>query len=387
MSRWALEGIVRRREMLKLAGSAALGAAAYVGGEKLYDSITAGENQLRPRVNASPGKHRTTPAHGGSAITSRPNDGTGYWPDASNTGYINAPEYTGSLTEGPKAITTGSTYSNMSFNGCYVGLPDASVDNVTFVGCLFWGVKPGLPLVQCSGNNIIFEHCSFMPTMGGPSSYVTYDQSYQYAVLYDGGEPGTKPGRLKMNWCDVWGYGNGLQIDGSTRAAPHSVTNCWFHHAADTAAAPGGGTGIYHEDAILCTVGGANETYLLISSNSLASVGSTNAIALQRDGGNYYNHITATNNYLSGFGYTVQIGGNGSGNSHITFTGNVWSTEIAAQFGPLYGWGETDNIWRENKWQVFPGDPANPVNLTTAASGEYWWPTDNDTHSTDYSGD
>jgi hypothetical protein len=381
---------VRRREMLRLAGalagSAALGTAAYVAWKNLDRSIAAGDQQSHPRVQTSPEKSRASRT-GDSAIKSRPNDGTGYWSDSSNTGYKHAPGYSGSLTVGPTTITTGSTYSHMSFHGCDVGLPGAKADNVTFIGCLFWGISPDLPLVKCSGNNITFRYCSFMPIEGGTPFYATYDESYQYAVLYDGAEPGTTTGQLTMAWCDVWGFGNGLQLNGSEQTAPHSITNCWFHHAADTDAARGGSSGTYHTDAILCTTGGANETYMVITDNSLASLGNTNAIALQRDGGSYYNHITVTNNYLSGFGVTVQIGADGNGNSDIIFTGNIWSTEIKAVYGPLYGWGGTDNTWRENRWQVFSGDPVNPVRLTTAANGKYWWPTDNDAHRTDYISD
>ncbi len=386
---------MRRREMLKMmgaaAGGAALGIGAYAGGEELYRSATKGGEpatkggeQPQAPVRTSPEISNSPSAPGGSAITSRPNDGTGYWPDSSNTGYEHAPGYTGSLTPGPSTITAGSTYSHMSFHGCDVGLPGARVDNVTFIGCLFWGVDPGVALVKCNGNNITFRYCSFMPTNGGDPFYPSYAESYQYAVLYDGDEGGMTAGQLTMAWCDVWGFGNGLQLNGSTQAAPHSITNCWFHHGADTDAARGGSTGLYHVDAILCTVGGARETYLVISGNSLASLGSTNAVALQRDGGDYYHHITIIDNYLAGFGYTVQIGGDGNGNSHITFTGNIWSTEIEAKFGPLYSWGGTSNVWRHNRWQVFSGDPANPVQLTTAATGQYWWPTDTDAHSTDY---
>ena len=380
---------MRRREMLKMtgvvAGGAALGIGAYAGGEKLYRSAAAGGEQPQTRVRTSPATSNATRTDG-SAITSRPNDGTGYWPDSSNTGYKHAPGYTGSLTAGPSTITAGSTYSHMSFRGCDVGRPDARVDNVTFIGCLFWGVNPGVALVKCNGNNIAFRYCSFMPTNEGDPFYASYNESYQYAVLYDGDEGGMTAGQLTMAWCDVWGFGNGLQLNGSTQAAPHSITNCWFHHGADTDAARGGSTGLYHVDAILCTVGGAHETYLVISGNSLASLGSTNAVALQRDGGDYYHHITITDNYLSGFGYTVQIGGDGRGNRHITFTGNIWSTEIEAKFGPLYSWGGTGNVWRHNRWQVFSGDPANPVKVTTAATGEYWWPADNDAHSEEYTG-
>jgi hypothetical protein len=387
----SLEGTVRRREMLKMtgavAGGAVLGIGGYAGGERLYRSAEKGGGPPpeQAQVPSSPETRNATRTDG-SALTSRPNDGTGYWPDSSNTGYKHAPGYTGSLAAGPSTITSGSTYSHMSFHGCDVGRPFAHVDNVTFIGCLFWGINPGVALVKCNGNNITFRYCSFMPVNEGDPFYASYNESYQYAVLYDGDEGGMAAGQLTMDWCDVWGFGNGLQLNGSTRQAPHSITNCWFHHGADTDAAPGGSTGLYHVDAILCTVGGARETYLAISGNSLASLGSTNAIALQRDSGDYYHYITITNNYLSGFGYTVQIGGDGRGNSHITFTDNIWSTGIEAKFGPLYSWGGSSNVWRHNRWQVFSGDPANPVKLTADATGKYWWPTDTNAHSEDYTG-
>ena len=332
---------MRRREMLRLAGTvagtAALGMAAYVAEEKLYRSTTTGNGRPHEQIQTSPGTSKAIHT-GGSAINSRPNDGTGYWPDSSNTGYIHAPGYTGSLTVGPTTITTGSTYSHMSFHGCDVGLPDARVDNIQHSSAACSGESvpavPGQVQRQQHHLPVLLIHADG----GWCPFHATYDESYQYAVLFDGGAHGTAVGMLTMTWCDVWGYGNGLQLDGSSHAAPHSIINCWFHHAADTDAARGGSTGTYHVDAILCTVGGANETYLLIRGNSLASLGNTNAIALQRDGRSYYNHVTVTNNYLAGFGHTVQIGGDGNGNSHITFTGNTWSTEIGATFGPLYGW-------------------------------------------------
>ena len=336
---------------------------------------------------------------GGSAITSRPNDGSGYWPDSSNTGYLHAPGYTGSLATGnPYGITSSTTYSQMSFNGCNPGFLSAGgaspVSNVTFDGCLFWGVFPNSWLVRCAGSNFTFNYCSFMPTQGGAPRWVNNANSYQYSVLYDGSlTSGADVGKLTVANCDFWGFGDAFQIDGSTQAAPHSITGSWFHHAADTVLSPGGGDSLYHTEAILCTVGGANETYVVISGNTIDSLGITNGIALQLDGGAYYSNITAENNYISGWGYSVQIGGNGSGNSNITFTGNIWSTASEAYWGPLYGWGGTGNTWRRNLYQCFSGDPVtssggdtNPIGLTTAGNGQYWWPTDTSPHAADYTG-
>ena len=192
---------MRRREMLKMmgaaAGGAALGIGAYAGGEKLYRSApkSGAQPQAPAPGPAAPAQTSPEPSHGtrsskGSAITSRPNDGTGYWPDSTNTGYKYAPGYTGALTPGPSTITANSTYSHMSFHGCDVGLPGVRVENVTFIGCLFWGVVPGVALVKCNGNNITFRYCSFMPTNGGEPFYASYAESYQYAVLYDGDEAG-----------------------------------------------------------------------------------------------------------------------------------------------------------------------------------------------------
>ena len=41
------------------------------------------------RIGRAPGPVFQPPHISGSALTSRPNDGSGYWPDFSNTGYQN----------------------------------------------------------------------------------------------------------------------------------------------------------------------------------------------------------------------------------------------------------------------------------------------------------
>ena len=82
-----------------VAGGAVLGIGAYAGGERLFRSTPTGGGQPQAPVPTSPETSNATRTSG-SAIASRPNDGTGYWPDSSNTGYKHAPGYAGSLIRG-----------------------------------------------------------------------------------------------------------------------------------------------------------------------------------------------------------------------------------------------------------------------------------------------
>lgn len=299
---------------------------------------------------------------------------SGGFPDATNTGYTNAPGYPGSLTSGSGVtIQSNQTYSFIDFSGGKdIGLPSNQVSNVTFIGCRFWGYAPNEALVLVFGDNISFDYCTFAPDTGAPT-YKAFSQTYQYAIIYDGGTYNTTIGRLTVDHCDFWGFGNALQVNGSTLAKPHVIQNSWFHHAGDWS------NGVYHHDGILNTVGGANYRHVVINHNTFVSLGNTNAIALQRDGGSYYDNITVTNNYLSGFGYTIQIGGDASGNANITFTDNVFGTDVAPIFGPLYAWSDgSGSLWRRNTWRHVPGGVTSgngsPNSANPAWDGTYWWP-------------
>jgi len=161
-----------------------------------------------------------------------------------------------------------------------------------------------------------------------------------------------------------------------------TITDSWFHDAS----APGdsgGGVPIYHVDAILDSDGGPEESYIVINHNTIVSVGNTNGVALQYSTAGY-NNITVTNNYVSGFGYTLNIGGAGN-LTNSAVTGNVFGTDIQPVFGPLYGWNLTGtgdgNVWRKNTWLVAPGTTWSPA----SNNGLYWWP-DGTLSSADYSG-
>lgn len=299
------------------------------------------------------------------------------WPDATNTGYRNAPGYPGSLQNGNSlTIQSGQTYNFYSFNGCDVGSPSTTVSNVTFNGCRFYGTAVGEGLVLLWGDNVTFNYCSFEPNLAAPP--VAYNQSYQYG-LTGNGSYNTHIAQLTVRHCDFWGFGNAIDCKGSTQAKPHVYEHNWIHDAA----ADGGG--IYHTDGIGDQSGAGVGSYVVIHHNTIESVGNTNGIAYQQG---TYHHFTVTDNWLGGFGYTVAIWANTS----TVFTGNVFSTRLPCTWGPLYGqtfWTGGSSLWRNNKWHV----PAGAAWGNPAHDGWYWLPNamasqndSNFTSQTDYTG-
>ncbi|MBN6057404.1 hypothetical protein JYK22_36100, partial [Nonomuraea sp. RK-328] len=116
-----------------------------------------------------------------SAIDARPNDGSGYWPDFSNTGYANTPANAGGLGLGAYPGKLTDYAAGMSADKpLRLEFPDNSVisyqrflglkvliygDNLTFVGCLFEGTNPNDNLVQIySDNDIEFLYSTFKPS-------------------------------------------------------------------------------------------------------------------------------------------------------------------------------------------------------------------------------
>lgn len=288
--------------------------------------------------------------------------GSSSWPDATNTGYRNAPGYPGTLQNGNGiTIQSNQTYNFYQFNGCDVGNSSASVQNVTFNGCRFYGPSVGNALVLLYGDNITFNYCSFEPGVAAPP--VPYNQSYQYGIAGNGGY-NTHIQQLTVSHCDFWGFGNAIDTKGSTQAKPHLFEHNWIHDASDD------NNGTYHTDGIGDESGSGLGSYVTISHNTIMSVGNTNGIAYQQG---TYDHFTVTNNLLGGFGYTVAIWANTS----TVFTGNVFdASTIPANFGPLYPqtfWTGGTSLWRNNTWQS-----------TDSNNGKYWTPSGPST--TDYTG-
>ncbi|MFD1933120.1 MULTISPECIES: hypothetical protein [Nonomuraea] len=340
------------------------------------------------------------PAKPVPGIDARPNDGSGTWPDFSNTGYANTPanagglglgKYPGKLTDhAPKMSDTkpltlrfpdNSVISFKRFRALKVYIYG---DNLTFVGCLFEGTNPDDNLIQIySDTSIKFLYSTFKPSSysrppgnnGTVSSAhskpgTPFKKSWQYATTM-------KEAVAVMDHNDIWGNA-GMQMVTGFPGRPSTWTNNYIHDMADTA------RDVYHHDGIGPQSEGDGGP-MTVHHNTLASVGNTNALALQGNG--MYQNIKFTNNYVSGWGYAVSIGVTNNARN-ITVTDNVFSAELEQLYGFLYGnfWSGSSrgSTWRRNLIQARPGDGNS--NYSAADHGKYLWPTGSETHTTDYKG-
>lgn len=293
------------------------------------------------------------------------------WPNATNTGYRNAPEFNtasnpngaGKLATFSGTIQSNTTYRFVDFtDSTYIGSASNHPVNVTFYGCRFQSNSTVDANVAVYGDNVTFIYSSFEPKTGNystPNTTVAFNKGYQYGidVRYES--------KVTIDHSDFWGYGNGIEFGYSSQAKPFTVKNSWFHHARDDG-------GIDHTDAILENYGG--QSYMVFDHNTIVSDGNTNGLALQDGNRIGYSNVKVTNNYFSGFGYTVNAGGYGDHNKNFEFTGNTFGTDIKPVWGPLYGWADGNgNLWRNNKWRVTPGGYSS----NTADDGKYWLPNGN----------
>lgn len=286
---------------------------------------------------------------------------TSTFPDATNTGHTAWPGWTGSFTtySGPdpiRAAGSNQVFEGVAFDGITVGVTGDAPSSVTFRGCRFrssW--NEGWNCQVRDGVNILFEYCTIEPA-NDQSPPIAYADAFSYAIDIRG------ESSVTARYCNMYGSGNTIQIEQSSAAFPVVVEHCWVHDQADQA----GST--YHHDAFLSNNGGP--THITLHHNTFASGGNTNAIALQSTG-TPYSDITITNNLLSGYGYTVNIGDDeGPDCTNITFEDNVFSTEFLPIYGPLKTtWPglASGSSWRRNRWRY--GGNGDPT-----ANGKFWLP-------------
>jgi hypothetical protein len=319
-------------------------------------------------------------------LPSAPSSPSGF-PDATNTGYENAPGYPGHLTECANiVIRSNSTYKYCDFpDGLYIGAAGTHPTNIQFIGCRFASNAVDDANVADYGSGIVFSYDTFEPSTVSPDAEPTSPyaipiangQGYQYGIDQ------RYSGALTVDHSDIWGFAEAIQFDYSSQAQPVIVSNTWIHNARSDA-------GVDHTDGILENYGGLS--YMVFSHNSIVGDGNTNALALQ--GGPGYSHVTITSNYFSGYGYMVNSGAN-SKSTYMVFTGNVWGTDFEPYWGPLYGDAMyttpgLGGVWRDNTIYVQPGT----IWMSKLNSGLYWWPTDGNPsnpeqivgHKTDYPG-
>jgi hypothetical protein len=296
------------------------------------------------------------------------------YPNQSNTGYQHAPGYPGSLTDCSKvAIQSNMTYKFCNFpNGLRVGNSSTVLTNVTFIGCRFAANAVSDADVAVYSDNVTFQYDTFEPNtvpMGSePISPYSAPTGYTKGNAY--GIDQRHTGKLTVDHSDFWGFADAIQFSYSTKAKPVIISHSWFHNPKD----PGGTnpTTDDHTDGILNPWGGIS--YITIDNNSIIGDGNTQALALQGPG--TYDHLWITNNYFSGYGYMICLGGH-TKDTNVTFTGNVWSSEFEPAWGPLYddvnfvtpGLG---NTWSGNTYHVATGTTW----LAKGNNGLYWWPDD-----------
>lgn len=325
-------------------------------------------------------------------LACRPNDGTGCWPDASNTGHFGSvTDYVGGMTASgwvPVQVADRTIITGKRFLGkAGIGY-DGVGDDLVFRNCLFEATQPNDNLVQIyCPTKVTFENCTFKPaglsappgndgTVSSASSSpgTTYAQSWQYIARM-------VPGQSTFTRCNIWG-GAGIQatggpdVDGVT-----TFHRCYIHDCADNDGS--GGSGYHHDGPGPNTEGGGHDT--VIDECTITSLGNTQGIAFQ--GTADYNRVTVQGCYLSGWGYALSLGNIGTWvGSNIRVLRNVWSAELATLFGPYYGGWRTGhgNLWVGNRFQVRGGDAAS--GWTTSSHGAYWWPSDNVAHPVDYPG-
>lgn len=305
------------------------------------------------------------------------------WPDATTTGYLNAPGYPGSLQDG-SAVTfqSNTTYSFYRFTGgVLIGSNAAPLVNVTFHGCLF-ETNGGIPAMNVGiyGDNFTFSYCTLAPTgvaPYGPPGGVSMAQSYQYGITFSGAGPGTIGTfceQLLVDHCDIWGFGNyAIGGGGGTQAKPHVFQHNFIHDLCQDMT--------YHSDGIGLPAGGAS-AYDVLYNNTINALANTQAIAYQNSPGPAsWDHFTITDNLLGGFGLTVCVvngtPSNTTGPTNTMFTDNTFTTEFLPIYGPLYDAGISSsalgNLWRRNKWLVPPGAQWGHAQY----SGYFWMPVVN----------
>jgi hypothetical protein len=329
-------------------------------------AVVAGSYSLTVRATNAAGFGDGTASITGAVAGSRPGP--------TNTGYVNAPGYPGSLTTGG-AIASNTTYSFKRFSGgTFIGSAGSPVSNVTFIGCRFDAT--GDINVALFGDNITFNYCTFEPS-SVTSPPVSYNQGYQYGIVA-GGPYNSFAQKLTVQNCNIWGFGNAIDVAGSTQAKPHVFRNNWIHD-------PRADGGIDHTDGLGSYSGGKTSSYVVIDNNVIEGVGNTNALGFQAG---TWTNFTITNNLFGGFGFTMSIY---AGVTNLTFTDNTYSTRYPVIFGPMReDWGSyPGTVWRRNKWS----HPAGAAWGNAADNGKFWMPVSGSsqnsatfTSTTDYTG-
>jgi len=317
-------------------------------------------------------------------------------------GFAAAPGYPGSLTPWPGGgFTAGSTYKYFLFDNKTGSGTNVNAAGVTFIGCYFGnssGNGSQAIITTSSGVNPTFQYCTYAPSpsvMGGsfpplppggggyttwPSSTTSYidgSLGYQYGPCGTGASTNSS---ITHDHCDMWGWANCCLFAHMNGTFTVTITDCWIHDTRNPS------TYGDHTDGIGDIESSAGDSVhnVVINHCTIASLGNTQALAFQMQSTDAMTNVSVTNNYVAGFGNTINIG-NVSGftpspYTGIVFTGNVIGTAPAKEGTDLYSHNSapfnisgSGNKWRNNTYSGGPND------------GKFLWP-DGSINATDWTG-
>jgi len=341
------------------------------------------------------------------------------FPDATNTGYTNAPGYPGFLTPAVQSdIVANTTYYYRDFDAGS-GSIGIDVNNCVFIGCRFQSnnitdgsaVQIGNYFTTPHPSGTQFIYCTISPRVavvtappGGmqwpcsgvgasadnSSSYqISGTQGYQFAMRMYG------TGVTMLN-CDIWGFANGPDFPGAggVMPGPSLIKDCWIHDARDPAAFED------HTDGLGYTDGSSEPPQnVTIDHCTIASFANTNAIAFQYIHGGKYDNVVVKNCLFTGFNQCTDMGGDGTAPSEIqpsmqncSFLDNTYTSHIQMLLNftryNIPNFSEASNVWRGNRFQFIPGTSRYASFVpawTSADDGKYVWP-DGSLNATDYVG-
>jgi hypothetical protein len=414
---------------------------AAIGGYIIYSSFATGfASSIEPEngtvaspatvfndANASGGKG----AQFGSASSCSNN--VSCWPNATNTGYQNAPGYPGTkgVADATKLTTASAnsstcpttfqshhTYSFCHYTGGmqigsphYPGDPDVGqhLTDVHFNGILVEDSGPtdDQPAIMmycdsdCTLAYFTIKPLNLSaPDITTPGKHGTsYAKSYTAIMAAGWGAYYTTGHGVSLTHSDIWGWQSGIIVGSSggknISATPNLIQDNWLHDQGQCLEEP---TCPTHADGIGMVDTGGSADYITINHNNMPFIqDNTNNIAFQEG---TYDHLAVTNNLLSGDGYTVAIWDT---STNITFTGNVWTNYAQQLFRVNYGqnfWDTPGSTWAHNKflWDPSgisplyasgPGFGAMAQPITATDNGKCWVPpgiSTTDLSTTDYKG-
>jgi len=275
--------------------------------------------------------------------------------------------------------------------------------NIIFAGDRFQSNYIQGANVSVTGSNIYFFYDSVVPlvsyvasppgsswpsagaganstTMSNGVNMATLNQAYEIGI-----EPNNSSGPMVIDHCDIWGFGNAIQI--LTTTAQITITSNWIHDGAYPSGVTGGD---YHTDGIGYLNGSTGPNNVWMIGNAIATLGNTNSLAFQAATGGYQN-IYANENFLSGDNATISWCRPGSVQcTNSTFYGNTWGATVAAN-GPIYSPGSalgTGSVWACNVVSIPSGTTWTELNSpfwqpNHSQDGQFFLNTDPPNSTTD----